>query len=132
MNGAGEGQSMDAAGAARSMPGAGDVEGLLRRALAPVEPPADLSARLRSTLQSIREVAAEELEGWERAAMRDPRNWVRPAIAVGGGAAAGAGLLLLGRHQRRRSRSRSRALLERAERAASDVASGARKIFEQH
>ena len=61
--------------------------------------------------------------------MRDPRNWVRPAIAVVGGAAAGAGLLLLGVHQRRRSRSRSRDLLERAERTASDVASGARKIF---
>ena len=60
--------------------------------------------------------------------MRDPRNWVRPAVAVLGGAAAGAGLLLLGRHQRRRSRSRG--LLERAERTASDVASSARKIFE--
>ncbi len=112
------------------MSGAADVEGLLRRALAPVEPPADLAARVRGTLQSIREGAAEELEGWELAAMRDPRNWVRPAVAVVGGAAAGAGLLLLGLHQRRRSHSRSRELLERAERGAADVASSARKIFE--
>jgi len=40
--------------------------------------------------------------------MRDPRNWVRPAIAVVAGAAAGAGLLVIGRHER------SRALLRRA------------------
>jgi hypothetical protein len=127
MNDVGEGRSIDGA-RGRSVAGGRDVEGLLRRALAPVEPPADLSARVRSTLQNIREVAAEELEGWELASMRDPRNWVRPAIAVLGGGAAGAGLLLLGRHQRRRSRSRE--LLERAERTASDVASSARKIFE--
>ncbi|MGA3362571.1 MAG: hypothetical protein ABSD82_11140 [Solirubrobacteraceae bacterium] len=127
MNGAGEGQPTDGA-RGRSVAGGSDVEGLLRRALAPVEPPADLSARVRGTLLNIREVAAEELEGWELASMRDPRNWVRPAIAVLGGAAAGAGLLLLGRHQRRRLRSRG--LLERAERTASDVASSARKIFE--
>ena len=95
--------------------GGADVEGLLRRALAPVEPPEGLSARVRNTLQSIRETAAEELEGWELAAMRDPRNW------------AGAGLVVLGLHQRRRSRSRT--LLERAEQTASDVATGARKIF---
>jgi len=134
MSSSGEGQPIGGHGAGRPLPAGGDVEGLLRRALAPVEPPADVSARLRGRLQNIREVAAEELEGWELAAMRDPRNWVRPAIAVLGGAAAGAGLLLLGSHQRRRrsrSRSRSRELLERAERTASDVASGARKIFKQ-
>ena len=82
----------------------GDVERLLRQALAPVDPPEALSARLRSTLQNISDMAAGELEGWERAAMRDPRNWVRPVIALIGGAAAGAGLLLIGRHQRRRTR----------------------------
>ena len=129
MSSPGEGPPIGGYGAGHPLPAGGDVEGLLRRALAPVEPPADVSARLRGRLQNIREVAAEELEGWELAAMRDPRNWVRPAIAVVGGAAAGAGLLLLGVHQRRRSRSRSRDLLERAERTASDVASGARKIF---
>jgi hypothetical protein len=88
----------------------GDVEGLLRRALAPVEPPEDLAGRVRSTLQNISEIAAEELEGWELAAMRDPRDWVRPAIAVLGGALAGLGLLLLGR--------RRRGLLTRASAAA--------------
>jgi hypothetical protein len=126
----GDGGSIGGPRGGRTIRGSGDVERLLRAALAPVEPPADLSARVRGTLQSIREVAAEELEGWELAAMRDPRNWVRPAIAVVGGAAAGAGLLLLGLHQRRRSRSRK--LLERAERTASDVASSTRKMFESH
>jgi hypothetical protein len=129
MSSVGGDPSFGGARAGQPIGGIGDVEGLLRRALAPVEPPADLAARVRSTLQSIREGAAEELESWELAAMRDPRNWVRPAIAVVGGAAAGAGLLLLGLHQRRRSRSHE--LLERAERTAADVASSARKIFEQ-
>ena len=81
----------------------GELERLLRRALAPVEPPEGLSARVRSTLLSISELAAEELEGWELASMRDPRNWVRPAIAVIGGSLAGAGLMMLGRQRRRRS-----------------------------
>ena len=70
-----------------------NFEGLLREALAPVEPPADLVERLESTLTSITEMAADELEAWELSAMRDPRNWARPAAAlvVGGAAGAGAG-----------------------------------------
>ncbi len=39
-----------------------NFERLLREALAPVEPPADLVERLESTLKSITEMAAEELE----------------------------------------------------------------------
>jgi hypothetical protein len=70
-------------------------------------------------------MAPGELEGWELAAMPDPRNWARPAVAAIGGAAAGAGLLLLGAHRRRRSRG----LLAFAERRAADVANSARKIF---
>jgi hypothetical protein len=105
----------------------GDVEQLLRRALAPVEPPEDLSTRVRSTLQSISDMAAEELEGWELAAMRDPRNWARPAIAVVAGGVAGTGLLLLGRHQRHRSHELRRV----AARAAATVGSAARKIVER-
>jgi hypothetical protein len=71
------------------------IEGLLRRALTPVEPPAGLSERLEETLWSITEMAAEELEGWELSAMRDPRNWVRPAAAVLVGGSAGGALVLL-------------------------------------
>ncbi len=71
------------------------LEGLLRRALAPVEPPEDLARRLEGTLTSLTELAAEELEGWELSAMRDPRNWVRPAVAVVVGTGAGMALVLL-------------------------------------
>jgi hypothetical protein len=77
------------------MSGPGNVESLLREALSPVEPPADLASRVTSRLQSISDHAADELESWELAAMRDPRNWLRPALALLGGGAAGAGLVLL-------------------------------------
>jgi hypothetical protein len=82
----------------------GSVEPLLARVFPPVEPPADLSMRVTDKLQSISDHAAGELEGWELAAMRDPRNWVRPALALVGGTAAGAGLVLLRLHQRHRER----------------------------
>ncbi|HWX45218.1 MAG TPA: hypothetical protein VNY52_07825 [Solirubrobacteraceae bacterium] len=72
-----------------------NFESLLRRALAPVEPPADLTGRLEETLTSITELAAEELEGWELSAMRDPRNWVRPAAAIVVGGTAGLALVVL-------------------------------------
>jgi H+/Cl- antiporter ClcA len=104
----------------------GDVEPLLRRALAPVEPPDDLSTRVTHRLQSISDLAAEELESWEIAAMRDPRNWVRPAVAVVGGTAAGAGLVLLRLHQRHRARG-GEDLIAAGERAAGRL----RKMFDQ-
>ena len=71
------------------------LEGLLRRALAPVEPPDDLALRLEETLTNLTELAAEELEGWELSAMRDPRNWVRPAAAIVVGTSAGLALVVL-------------------------------------
>ncbi len=61
-----------------------NVEALLREALTPVDPPADLHLRLEGTLVNITGLAQEELESWELSAMRDPRNWVRPAAAVAG------------------------------------------------
>jgi hypothetical protein len=85
---------------------AGDFEEIIRRALAPVEPPDDLPMRLEVTLRSLTEMAVDELEGWELSAMRDPRNWVRPVAAIAVGTAAGAGLIVLGwRRQHRRQRS---------------------------
>jgi hypothetical protein len=72
-----------------------NFEGLLRQALAPVDPPEDLVQRLESTLTSLTELAAGELEAWELSAMRDPRNWVRPAAAVVVGGSAGVALVLL-------------------------------------
>jgi hypothetical protein len=79
-----------------------NLENLLRRALTPIEPPADLMGRMEETLTSITELAAEELEGWELTAMRDPRNWARPAAAVVVGGAAGLALVAL--RARRRGR----------------------------
>jgi hypothetical protein len=78
------------------------LEVLLRRALAPVEPPAGLMGRMEETLTSITEFAAGELEGWELSAMRDPRNWARPAAALVLGGAAGLGLVAV--RLRRRGR----------------------------
>ena len=86
----------------------GNFEGLLREALAPVEPPEDLVRRLESTLESITEMAADELQEWELSAMRDPRNWVRPAAALVAGGGAGVALVLLRARQRSHGSSRSR------------------------
>jgi hypothetical protein len=72
-----------------------NIEGLLRQALVPVEPPEDLGQRLEGALTSITEMAVGELEAWELSAMRDPRNWVRPAAAVVVGGSAGIALVLL-------------------------------------
>src|SRR3954468_10756841 len=83
-----------------------NFEEIIRRALAPVEPPEDLSARLETTLRSLTELAADELEGWELTSMRDPRNWVRPGAASAMGPAPGAGLIVLAwprQHRRQRN-----------------------------
>ena len=107
-----------------------DFEALLREALSPVEPPADLSARMEATLINLTELAQGELDTWELAAMRDPRNWVRPAAAAVIGAGAGTALVVLrvrSRHQRRRQQSGS--LLELAERTLQDFAEEARRVL---
>jgi hypothetical protein len=120
-----------------------NFELLLREALAPVEPPADLVERVENALEAITEMAADELEAWELSAMRDPRNWVRPAAALLAGGAAGTALVLL--RARRRAQASQRASsspraragqigeeLERAaERAVRDLAEQTRKLFER-
>jgi hypothetical protein len=117
-----------------------NFELLLREALAPVEPPADLVERVESALLAITEMAADELEGWELSAMRDPRNWVRPAAALVAGGAAGTALVLL--RARRRSEAAKRGAhgapggllgrgLEPAERALRDLAEQTRKLLER-
>ena len=75
-----------------------DMERLLRAALAPVDPPVHLQRRLENTLDSIVELAAEELDAWELKAIKDPRNWpraaIRPAAAVVVGSGAAVGLVV--------------------------------------
>ncbi len=110
--------------------GAADFEALLRQALTPIDPPADLAVRLELTLVSLTELAQDELESWELSAMRDPRNWVRPAAAAIVGATAGTALVVLrvrGRHRARRQQSGN--LLELAERTLHDFAEEARRIL---
>ena len=75
--------------------GATDFEALLREALTPVDPPADLVERLELTLVSLTALAQDELESWELSAMRDPRNWARPVAAVVVGVSAGTALVVL-------------------------------------
>ena len=102
-----------------------DFEVRLREALAPVEPPADLEMRLQTTLGSLVELAADELEAWELKAIKDPRNWPRaalgPAAAVVIGTGAAAGLIVLRTHRRRAQARGNRDLARRAMREARKV-----------
>jgi hypothetical protein len=106
-----------------------NFEGLLREALAPIEPPEDLSRRLEGTLTSLTELAAGELESWELSAMRDPRNWARPAAALMVGSTAGVALVLLrARRQERPSGGLGGARLV-AERTLHDLGAEARRLL---
>ena len=107
---------------------AAEFELLLRRALTPVEPPADMSERIETTLVNLTEMAADELEAWELSAMRDPRNWARPVAAVVIGGAAGTGLILLRARRRAAQRRRSTSVVDVAERALREVFSEARRL----
>jgi hypothetical protein len=112
------------------MTGAADFETLLRQALVPIEPPADLSERLEATLFELTEMAADELESWELRAMRDPRNWGRPVAAAVVGTTAGAALVVLrARRRAQRRRARSANVLDLAERAVHDVVEETRRLW---
>jgi hypothetical protein len=96
-----------------------DVEALLADALRPIEPPDRLSTRLEEALSAVTSAAAADLSDWaeqleesELHALKDPRNWVRPVVAVSaGGVATGALVLLeLRRRGKRKSESGLRAL----------------------
>ena len=80
------------------------VERLLRSALVPIDPPGALSDRLERGLSELTEVAAAELADWELSAMRDPRNWARPAAAIVVGSVAAGGLVLVRARQQQKKR----------------------------
>lgn len=98
---------------------ASEVERLLRSALVPIDPPASLSERLDERLSEVTALAFDELAELDMEAMRDPRNWARPAAAlVIGGAAAGALVLVRARRQSKKQPGALKAL----ERGLQDVA----------
>ena len=86
-----------------------DLERMLADALRPIEPPERLGSRVESTLSMLTGAAANELSWWadelsetELQALRDPRNWVRPAAAAAVGGVAGTALVLIEVRRRRR------------------------------
>jgi len=87
------------------------LENLLVDVLKPVEPPERLSTRFRGRFSAISEAAATDLSDWadeltesEMQSLRDPRNWVRPVVAVAAGGLATGALVVL--EYRRRERQR--------------------------
>ena len=111
-----------------------DIETMLRQALAPVEPPAELQMRLESTLGSLVEMAADELDTWELSTLGDPKNWARlgrPAAAAVIGSAAAVGLVVLRtQRQRHRRRAQSGNVAELAFRTLRDGGREARRLLE--
>ena len=100
----------------KGLTGNWDVESLLSDALRPIEPPERLSGRVEDTFAAITQAAAEELSDWaeelsesELRALRDPRNWFRPVIAVGAGGVATGALVVL--EMRRRGRQQAKGSL---------------------
>lgn len=96
--------------------GTWQVERLLADALRPIEPPERLAGRVEDTLAAVTQAAAEEFSDWadelsenELRALRDPRNWVRPVIAVSAGSVATGALVLLELRRRGRQQAGGRA-----------------------
>jgi hypothetical protein len=111
-----------------------DIEAMLRQALTPVEPPAELQLRLEATLGSLVELAADELESWELSTLSDPKNWARigrPAVAAVVGSAAAVGLVVLRtRRQRHGRRAQSSNVAELALRTLRDGGREARRLLD--
>jgi hypothetical protein len=99
---------------------------LLEAAFVGVEPPTRLGDELERRLTEVQAVAFEELSDWELAAMRDPRNWVRPAAAVAVGTAAGAALIVVRMRRAQRQRSGLRGLAQQGRRDLLEAIDGAR------
>jgi hypothetical protein len=101
-----------------------EIVRLLETALSPVEPPARLADQLEEHLAEVQAAALEELADWELGAMRDPRNWARPAAAVAVGTAAGAALVVM--RMRRKPRSRLKSIADQGRRELLDAIADAR------
>ena len=111
-----------------------DFETLLRQALVPIEPPAELEERLEQTLGSLVGMAADELESWELSAVKDPKNWIRlarPAAAVVIGSGAAVGLVLVRTQRKRHGRRREASnRLDLVGRTVRDLSREARRVVD--
>jgi hypothetical protein len=94
-----------------------EFEALLAAALRPIDPPETLAGRFEETLSRVSETAASELSDWadelsdsELESLRDPRNWVRPVVAVAAGGIATSALVVIELRRHRRSARGERAL----------------------
>lgn len=83
------------------------LEDLLADVLKPIDPPERMSTRLQGAFSTISEAAASDLSEWadeltesEMQSLRDPRNWVRPVVAVAAGGLA-TGVLVVFEFRRR-------------------------------
>lgn len=103
------------------------IESVLNRAFAPVEPPARMYDEIQTRLQDISHSAAEELADWELAAMSDPRNWARPAVALAAGTAAAGALVIFGLRHRKHDDDAGAAAVKALTDALGDAAEGARE-----
>jgi len=97
--------------------GTSEFEALLASTLRPIDPPETLAGRFEETLARVTEAAATELSEWadelsesELEALRNPRNWVRPVVAVAAGGAATGALVLIDLRRHRRSARGERTL----------------------
>ena len=100
-----------------------EVERLLHYALAPVEPPGTLTARLEERLTHLTDLAVDELAEFDPSAIRDPRRWARlVAAGVVAGGAGGALILVRARQKHRRSEAHGlRAVQKGMREVAGDV-----------
>jgi hypothetical protein len=113
---------------------AADFESLLRQAFQPIDPPAELEARVEARLAGLVELAAEELEGWELSTLSDPRNWPgiprSAAIATVGGAAAVGLVLVRTQRKRHKRRDASDNVIELVEHTLRDLRREAGKLID--
>jgi hypothetical protein len=111
-----------------------NLEALLREALPPVDPPSpeELLGELQLRLIDWTDAAHGELEGWELSAMRDPRNWAKPAIAAAVSISAGTALVALRVRQSHDHRlTESSDLRDLAERTLADVVKETKRVLPQ-
>ena len=98
-----------------------DVERLLHYALAPVDPPHDLSERFERRLSEMTDAALDEIAEFDPAIVRSPRRWARVAAAgVVAGAGAGALVLVRARQQDNRREALGLKALNRGRREVAD------------